>query len=116
MNSAETAIAFSNGFFDKTYNYLANDATWEVVGENHFSGKDSIVQQCKAVDKYFNSVTTNFKTLHVIQESNKVVVSGTGEFIREGKRVSFIQACDVYIFNEQNQIQEITSYCIQSPL
>lgn len=36
------------------------------------------------------------------------------EFLRDNKRVSFVSACDVYEFNDDNQIQKITSYCIQS--
>lgn len=112
----KTAIAktFSNGEFDKTNDYIAEDAVWEVVEENTFVGKKAIIENCKQVAAYFKSVTTNFKTHHVISEKNKVVVNGTAEFIRNGKRVSFVSACDLYEFNEHDEIQRITSYCIQS--
>ncbi|WP_100612759.1 nuclear transport factor 2 family protein [Confluentibacter lentus] len=114
MTKAEIAKAFSNGTFDKTYDHIAEDAIWEVVEENMFVGKKAIVENCNLVAAYFKSVTTNFKTLHVISEENKVVITGTAEFIREGKRVSFVSACDVHEFNDQNKIERITSYCIQS--
>jgi hypothetical protein len=58
-------------------------------------------------------VTTDFKTLNIIAEGNKVVINGTAEFMRDNQRVSFVSACDVYEFDDNNQIQNITSYCIQ---
>ncbi|MDO8994389.1 nuclear transport factor 2 family protein [Daejeonella sp.] len=114
MTKPEIATAFSNGAFDKTNDFIADDAIWEVVEEDKFIGKNAIVDNCNQVGQYFKSVTTNFKTLNVISENNKVVVTGTAEFIRNGKRISFVSACDLYEFNDSNQIQKITSYCIQA--
>lgn len=115
MTKADIAKAFSTGVFEKTYDHIAEDAVWEVVEENTFVGKKAIIENCEQVAAYFKSVTTDFKTQHVISEKNKVVINGTATFSRNGKRVSFVSACDVYEFNDQNNIQRITSYCIQSP-
>lgn len=114
MTKPEIAIAFSNGEFDKINDFIADDAIWEVVEEDKFTGKNAIVENCNQVGQYFKSVTTNFKSLNVISENNKVVVNGTAEFGRDGKRISFVSACDVYEFNDSDQIQKITSYCIQA--
>ena len=114
MTKTEIAQAFSIGEFDQIADSIAENAEWEVVGENRFIGKKVILQNCEQVAAYFKSVTTNFQTLNVITEGQKVVVDGTAEFIRDGKRVSFISACDLYDFDENNQIQRITSYCIQA--
>jgi ketosteroid isomerase-like protein len=114
MTKPEIATAFSNGDFDKTADFIADDAIWEVVEEDKFVGKNAIIENCNQVGQYFKSVTTNFKTLNVISEDNKVMVNGTAEFIRDGKRVSFVSACDLYEFNDSDQIQKITSYCIQA--
>ncbi len=113
MTRPEIATAFSNGEFDKTNDFIAVDAIWEVVEEGKFIGRKAIIENCNQVGQYFKSVTTNFKTLNVISEDNKVVVNGTAEFIRDGKRVSFVSACDLYEFNDSDQIRQITSYCIQ---
>lgn len=110
----EIAELFSIGQFDKTYDQIADNAEWIVVSENHFKGKEAIIKNCKEVDKYFKSVRTEFKTLHIISENNKVVITGTAEFSRDGIRLSFVEACDFYEFNENNKIVKITSYCIQS--
>ena len=77
-------------------------------------GKQAIIDYCEQVGNYFKSVTTDFKTLNIIADGNKVVVNGTAEFMRENKSVSFVSACDVYEFDDNHQIQNITSYCIQS--
>jgi len=114
MTKSEIASAFSNGEFDKTTDFIAADAIWVVVEEDKFIGKNAIVENCNQVGQYFKSVTTNFKTLNVIAEDNKVMVNGTAEFIRDGKRISFVSACEIYEFNDSDQIQKITSYCIQA--
>lgn len=114
MTKEQIAKAFSNGEFEKTYNYLAEDAEWIVVEENHFKGRNAIIKNCEQVGNYFKTVTTDFKTFNVISSQNKVVVNGTAEFLIENKRKSFVSACDIYVFDENNKIQNITSYCIQS--
>jgi ketosteroid isomerase-like protein len=111
---AAIATAFSNGEFDKTSDFIGDDAVWEVVNEDIFKGKNSIIENCNRVAQYFQSVTTDFKILNIISEDNKVVVNGTAEFFRDGKQVSFVSACDIYEFNDKNQILKITSYCIQA--
>lgn len=113
MTKEEIAAAFSIGEFEKTDNFIADDAIWEVVEENKFIGKKEIIENCNQVAAYFKSMTTNFKTVNVIKQDNKVVVNGTAEFLRNGKRVSFVSACDLYEFDKDNKIQKITSYCIQ---
>ncbi len=40
------------------------------------------------------------------------IINGTAEFIREGKRVSFVSSCDVYVFDDNSKIVSIHSYCI----
>lgn len=114
MTKTEIAKAFSNGEFEKTYNFIADNSEWTVVEENTFKGKQAIIENCNQVGSYFKSVTTDFKTHNIIADGNKVVINGTAEFLRDNKRVSFVSACDVYEFNDNNQIQSITSYCIQS--
>jgi len=114
MTKTEIAKAFSNGEFEMTYIFISDNAEWTVIEEDTFVGKQAIIENCEQVGSYFKSVTTNFKTLNVITDGNKVVINGTAEFLRENKRISFVSACDIYVFNENNQIQSITSYCIQS--
>jgi len=114
MTKSEIAKSFSIGEFDMTFNFIAENAEWIVVEESIFKGKQAIIENCNQVGSYFKSVTTDFKTHNIIADGNKVVINGTAEFLRDNKRVSFVSACDVYEFNDNSQIQRITSYCIQS--
>ena len=113
MTKTEIAKAFSNGEFEKTNNLISDNAEWIVIEEDRCIGKQAILDNCEQVCNYFKSVTTNFKTLNIITDGNKVVINGTAEFLRDNKRISFVSACDVYEFNEKSEIQKITSYCIQ---
>ncbi len=114
MTKTEIAKAFSNGEFEKTYKFISDHAVWTIVEEDIFTGKQAIIDNCELVGNYFKSITTNFNTLNIITDDLKVVINGTAEFLRDNKRISFVSACDVYEFNGNNQIQNITSYCIQS--
>ncbi len=113
MTKIEIAKAFSIGEFEKTNKFISDTAIWNVVEEDTYIGKKAILDNCDQVGKYFQSVTTDFNTLNIIADGNKVVINGTAEFLRDNKRVSFISACDLYEFDDNNQIQSITSYCIQ---
>ncbi|GCC52720.1 hypothetical protein SanaruYs_29580 [Chryseotalea sanaruensis] len=114
MTKTEIAKAFSTGEFEKTYRFISESAEWTVIEEENFIGKQTIIDNCERVGNYFKSVTTDFKTLNIIADGNYVVINGTAEFLRDNKRISFVSACDIYEFNDQSQIQKITSYCIQS--
>lgn len=114
MTRTEIAKAFSNGEFEKSRDYIWENAVWIVVEENTFIGRRAILDNCEQVKNYFQSVTTDFKTLNIIADGFKVVINGTAEFLRDNKRVSFVSACDIYEFNDNDQILKITSYCIQS--
>lgn len=113
MNKEQIAELFSMGQFIEVYDFIAEDAAWEVVEENNFIGKKAIVENCEQVARYFQSVTTNFITRSIVSNDKMVVIEGTAEFIRDNKRISFVTACDVYGFNDRNEIKNITSYCIQ---
>lgn len=102
------------GDFAKVYDRIAAHAVWEVVEENSFAGKKNIMDHCEQVAGYFRTVTTRFTLLNIISQDNKVAINGTAEFIKDNQRVSFVSACDLYEFNDRDEIQKITSYCIQA--
>ena len=86
MTKKEIAKAFSNGEFEKTNKFISDTAIWTVVEEDTFIGKKAIIDNCEQVGSYFQSVTTDFKTLNIIAEGNKVVINGTAEFLRDNQR------------------------------
>ena len=106
------AESFSNGIFELAYPYLSENIEWNVIGESQFKGKSEVIENCNQTAEYFKSIETNFKTEDIIVVDNKIVIRGSGEFLRDGKRVNLITACDVYEFDENNQLERISSYCI----
>ena len=112
MTKKEIAENFSNGKFDLCFDYITEQTFWDTPGEQYLKGKKEIEVFCKNIANYFKSVTTNFKQLNLIENENAVVINGTAEFLRNGKRISFVSSCDVYKFDEDNNIVSIHSYCI----
>jgi len=112
LTQKQIAEAFSTGNFEETYPYLSENIEWRVIKNFERKGKKEAIEQCEKTAKYFASITTDFKQLDVIESSNKVVITGTAELSKNGKRIEFISACDVYDFNDETQLQKITSYCL----
>ena len=112
MTKSEIAAAFSCGQFEKCFDCLTVKTIWNTPGEQFLTGRSEIEPFCKNIAAYFNSVTTNFKQLNLIENDRCVAINGTAEFIREGKRISFVSSCDVYEFDNDNKIISIHSYCI----
>ncbi len=108
----EIAELFSNGKFDKTMDYLSDEIVWNIVGENIFDGKKAVMENCEQTAEYFTFVETDFKTNDILISENKVIIIGTAEFKRDGQRINFVSACDIYEFNEKDEIEKISSYCI----
>ncbi len=112
MTKLEIAQSFSGGQFEKCFVCLTEQTVWNTPGEQCLNGRREIEAFCKNIAAYFSSVTTNFKQLNLIENDRCVAINGTAEFIRDGKRVSFVSSCDVYEFDMDNKIVSIHSYCI----
>ncbi|QFT89033.1 hypothetical protein FIU87_10280 [Bacillus sp. THAF10] len=109
----QIAESFSNGNFEPTFPFLAKKIEWNIVGDKTLVGREAVIEECKQISNYFKTITTKFTTLNVISEKKCVAVNGTAEFIRNGEQLSSVSACDVYIFNDRNELQRIDSYCIK---
>lgn len=68
----EIAGLFSTGKFEEVYCFVAENAEWNVIGENKFSGKQAIIDHCQQISAYFKSVTTDFTIINVISDKSKV--------------------------------------------
>jgi len=108
----QIAELFSAGQFELTYPYLSENISWNVYGEKILEGKKAVIEDCNRTAQYFGSVTTDFRTHHVIEEGNRVAINGWAEFIRDGKTVAIIDAWDVYELVDSAMLQKVYSYCI----
>jgi len=106
------AEAFSVGEFEEVFDYLDENLVWTIPGEAEIKGKQAVINHCRQVKEYFNSVATHFEIQDTMQDYNKVVIMGKAEFIRDNQLISTVSACDVYEFNS-NKIVKIISYCVK---
>lgn len=102
---------FSLGEFESAYSYLSEDIKWHVVGESKTQGREAVIARCKETRAYFDSINTDFTVFKLIESGNQVIITGSGIFDNNGN-VTRIDACDIYTFNEENQLIEIESYCV----
>lgn len=107
----EIALAFSTGKFSEGYEYLAPDASWEIVGEKLLHGKQVIIDYCENTAAYFETVETNFTPGHVLQDGNQVVINGTAVFTNKEQKITMVSSCDMYAFDD-GLLKRMTSYCI----
>ena len=112
LTKKEIAESFSTGKFEMTFPYLAEGVRWKIVGDKELTGKSEVVSNCLSTAENIELVQTIFTADQIIKESNKVVIKGSGEFIRHGERVKLIAACDVYEFDKDDKLEMISSYCI----
>lgn len=112
MTNLEIAEAFSSGKFDITYDRLSNNIEWTVFGEKVLQGKEQVIAECDEVKEYFNSITTDFTNYNSIGNDNRIAINGHALFLKDGKTVAEVNACDVYEFDEEGLITSIKSYCI----
>lgn len=106
--------ALKRGEFDVCFPYLKDDTIWNTPGGHYLKGQVEIETFCLETAAYFKSVTTNFCQEKILEDTHCdcIAITGTAEFIRDGKRVSFVSSCDVYEFDADGKISLITSYCV----
>ncbi len=108
----EIASLFSGGRFFEVEDAIAEDVEWHIYEEKIFlAGKKDLLEFCRSVAKYFESVTTNFQLAGILVDDDKVAIYGRAEFIRDAVVINFVHSCDVYEFDSFGRIARIYSYC-----
>lgn len=112
MTKKEKAMLLSGGNFEKAEQYLTEGIEWNLYEDKQtVRGKINVLKFCKKVSEYFESITTKFEMFGIIEEKNRVSIYGRAEFIRESKTVNIVHSCDVYEFDEEDNVKVIHSYC-----
>ncbi len=103
---------FSLGKFDEVFDFFDDGIEWFIPGQGTFEGRKEVVDQCLKNSVYFKSVETDFRICDVLQFNNHIVITGTAEFSRDGQRIAFVNACDIYLFGDEGVLKKISSYCV----
>lgn len=108
----QTAHAFSGHHFDDAVPYLAEDATWTIVGAEALTGKQAIVAMCVATTAHLSNVSTNFAQFKTISAEDCVVIDSVAEYTDPDGKKSIVASCDLFGFRA-GQITQIRSYNIE---
>ena len=92
----EISEAFSNGNFKFTYDHLADDILWNIVGDKILKDKATVVEFCNKTAAYFAEVTTRFTMHNTIVDNNFVAINGTAHFINKENKSTYVSSCDLY--------------------
>jgi hypothetical protein len=86
----QIAEAFSGHRFADVYAALAPDVRWTAVGEGLLTGRQAVVDACKAT----------------------LAVDAVGHYLDADGAVSVVSSCDIYEFHD-GALQAITSYAVE---
>lgn len=111
MNTDELARAFSGHAFEQTFDHLAADVVWNLVGQTQLVGRDAVVAACRATTAETQNVTTTWLRFVSTGEGDVVAVDAVGRY--EGSDgLTAVSSCDIYEFTGRT-ITTITSYATE---
>lgn len=111
MMLTDIAQCFSTGQFSQIRSYFSEDLVWEIVGEQRFSGIEQVLKHCQSIEHYFQLTPHAFQIQSIHQAGHHVIIQGEAYF-HHANQTTHISACDVYNFNNSNQLVQVQSYCI----
>lgn len=112
MTKREIAESLSGADFEQVKDKLAENIEWNMYEESNFiKDKQAVIEFSDKVKEYFQSITTNFETIGIIEGEDKIAIYGRAEFIRDGKTVNSVNSCDVYEFDADGKVFKVHSYC-----
>ena len=112
LTPRQIAEAFSGHRFDVTFDHLADDVGWNLVGEDRLDGKDAVVAACRQSAAGLAGVTTTFETFKVVEGDTCVVVDAVGRYVDDQGGTSLVSSCDLYDF-AGGKITTITPYAVE---
>lgn len=105
------ARTFCSWKFPDTYQYMANDIRWNVIGRGESVGREAVIGQCAQSLRFLETVTGTVTKLKTSRSGDTVFVEGAALFIDKQNEISYVASCDIFRFSG-NRLVEITSYVI----
>ena len=93
--------AFSMGDSAAALDFIADGIEWHIVGDRTIDGNAAVKEMCEDAASQGKA---NFQNGRVIKSKNHIVIEGAD-------LDTDMHYCDIYTI-EQEQIMEITSYCL----
>lgn len=108
------AEAFSAHRFAETYDDLAPDVRWSLVGGPTIEGWDDVVATCEETmaDLSGNATTTEFTRFVSVADERVAVVDAIARYTSADGEVTRVSSCDVYELRD-GMVARITSYTVE---
>jgi len=114
LSIEQLAEAFSEHRFAETYDRLADDVEWRVVGGEAIAGREEVRRTCEGSAAYLASTMTLFEEFTVFAGSDFAVVNTVATYTEADGTASRVASCDIYE-SADDMIRRITSYSVQLP-
>ena len=111
MTNDDIARAFSRHRFEETYDHLADDVVWDLVGEARLEGRDAVVAACAASAAENAEVEVTWLRFVATGDGPVVAVDAIGRYAGADS-LSVVSSCDIYEFRG-GSVQTITSYAVE---
>jgi SnoaL-like domain len=112
LENQQIAEAFISHRFAETYQYMAEEIKWNIIGRDELVGKAAVIARCAQAAKFLETVTTSMPELKIIRAGAFVVVEGAAQFQDQENHTSSVASCDVFRFSD-GRLVEITSYVVE---
>lgn len=113
MTNEQTAQAFSAHRFEATFEHLAPDAVWHLVGAERIDGRVAIVEACRSTAAEISASDTVWLRFLCAGTGDVVAVDAVGRYTGPDG-VSTVSSCDIFEFDGET-ITAITSYAVELP-
>lgn len=114
MNRHDVARSFSGHDFAATFDRLADDVVWTLVGATVLHGRQAVEDACRSTTADTENVTTTWRRFVSTGDGAVVAVDAVGQYAGpEGSTA--VSSCDIYEFDGE-LITAITSYTVEVPV
>jgi SnoaL-like domain len=114
MKPQELAEAFSSHRFEETYDRLAEDVRWVLVGEATVEGKSAVIDACRASLAAFDELASVEYTRFVsVSSSSLAAVDAVSRYVGQDGSTTSVSSADIYEFDHAGRITAITSYAVE---
>ena len=114
MNTVDIAEAFSGHRFGETYDRLADDVRWVLVGQGVLEGRDAVVAACEAsAAEMAQLASTEFSRFVSVGDERLAAVDAIGHYVGADGTTSVVSSADLYEFDGEGRVTTITSYAVE---
>jgi SnoaL-like domain len=112
ITTEEVARSFSGHRFEETFDHIAEEAVWHLVGQARLEGRDAIIKACRATAAENAETDTTWLRFVSAGTGAVVAVDAIGRYTGPSDTVSTVSSCDIYEFDGDMMVA-IISYAVE---